>query len=49
MFESLDEHMKLDDRKEASSAERMFRLGLIVVVSVLVFGGIFLGIHLLQG
>ncbi|MGA2186295.1 MAG: hypothetical protein ABSH47_25045 [Bryobacteraceae bacterium] len=49
MFESLDEHMKLDDQKEVSSAERMLRWGLGIVVSILVFGGLYLGVHLLQG
>jgi hypothetical protein len=49
MFESLDEHMKLDDQKEVSARERMFRWGLGLVVSILVFGGLYLGVHLLQG
>jgi len=49
MFESLDEHMKLDDQKEVSSTERMFRWGLGLLVSILVFGGLYLGVHLLQG
>ena len=49
MFESLDEHMKLDDQKEASAKERMLRWGLGVLVSILVFGGLYLGVHLLQG
>jgi hypothetical protein len=49
MFESLDEQMKLDDQKEVSSGERMLRWGLGIVVSILVFGGLYLGVHLLQG
>jgi hypothetical protein len=49
MFESLDEHMKLDDQREVSSRERMLRWSLGIVVSILVFGGLYLGVHLLQG
>jgi hypothetical protein len=49
MFESLDEHMKLDDRKEVSPTERMLHWGLGIVVSILVFGGLYWGVHLLQG
>jgi Ni,Fe-hydrogenase I cytochrome b subunit len=49
MFESLDEHMKLDDQKEVSSSVRMLRWSLGIVVSILVFGGLYLGVHLLQG
>jgi glycerol uptake facilitator-like aquaporin len=45
MFESLDDQMKLDDKKEVSSTERMFRWGLYILVSVLVFGGIVLAVH----
>ena len=42
MFESLDEQMKLDEHKASSNAERMVRWGLIVLVSILVFGGVYL-------
>ena len=49
MFESLDDHMKLNDRKESTTRERIFKWGLGLVVSILVFGGLYLGVHLLQG
>ena len=49
MFESLDEQMKLDDRRESSSQERMIRWGLGILVSILVFGGLIFGVHYLQG
>ncbi len=49
MFESLDDQMRLDDQKTVSSKERMFRWSLGIIVSILVFGGLYLGVHLLQG
>ncbi len=49
MFESLDEQMKLDEHKATSNKERLIRWILVVVVSVLVFGGLYLGVHLMPG
>jgi hypothetical protein len=48
MFESLDEQIKLDEHKASSNTERLIRWTLIVLVSVIVFGGIYLGVHLMQ-
>jgi hypothetical protein len=42
MFESLDEQLKVDAHKSSSNTERMVRWGLIVLVSVVVFGGVYL-------
>jgi len=47
MFESLDDQMKVDDQKTASS--RMLGWGLGILIAILVFGGLYLGVHLLQG
>ncbi len=41
MFESLDEQIKLDEHKASSNTERMIRWALIVLVSVIVFGGVY--------
>ena len=41
MFESLDEQIKLDEHKASSNSERMIRWALIVLVSVIVFGGVY--------
>lgn len=49
MFESLDEQMKIDEHKATSNTERMVRWALIVVVSIVVFGGLYWAVHLLQG
>lgn len=40
MFESLDEQMKVDEHKASSNTERMVRWALIILVSVVVFGGV---------
>jgi hypothetical protein len=48
MFESLDEQIKLDEHKASSNTERLIRWALIVLISVIVFGGIYLGVHLMQ-
>jgi len=48
MFESLDEQIKLDAHRSASNTERLIRWALIVLLSVIVFGGLYLGVHLMQ-
>jgi len=48
MFDSLEERIKSDERKMASSRERMFRWAIVAVVSVLVFGGLYLAVYFMQ-
>ena len=48
MFDSLEEQIKKDDRAEISPAERVMHWVAIAVVSVLVFGGLIMGIKLLD-
>ena len=48
MFESLDEHMKHDDEREVSKKEKWLRNVLILIVSVLVFGGLFFGLRWIE-
>lgn len=45
MFESLDEQMKLDEAKQVSSSERMMRWLLVAVITLLIFGGLYFGVH----
>jgi hypothetical protein len=45
MFDSLDEQIKLDEHKASSN----IRWALIVLLSVIVFGGLYFGVHLMQG
>ena len=49
MFESLEEQIKVDAHKSSSNTERMIRWALIVLLSVIVFGGLYFGVHLAQG
>ncbi len=49
MFDSLDEQMKNDDAKVVSSRERALKWALVALVSLVVFGGLYVGVHLMQG
>jgi hypothetical protein len=47
MFDSLEEQIKHDDQAEISPRERVMHWVVIAVVSVVVFGGLILGIKML--
>ena len=47
MFESLDEQIKKDDEKVTSTSGRMLRYALYVLAAAVVFGGLYLGVHLM--
>jgi hypothetical protein len=49
MFESLDEQLKLDAHKSTSSTERAMRWVIGIVVALIVFGGLYWGVHMMQG
>jgi len=40
MFDSLDEQIRADEHKAVSNKERVMRWALIVLLSVIVFGGL---------
>jgi len=48
MFDSLDEQMKHDANLETTRRERVLRWVAVAVVSVLVFGGIYFGVTMLE-
>jgi hypothetical protein len=48
MFESLDEQIKADEHRSVSNTERVIRWVLIVLISVIVFGGLYWAVHLMQ-
>ena len=48
MFDSLDETMKHDDDLVSTKSERVFKYAAVVVVAVLVFGGFFLAIQMME-
>ena len=48
MFDSLDDQMKQDDQAASSPKERILVWLSVAVVSVVVFGGLYMGIRLLE-
>lgn len=48
MFSSLDEQIEHAQQESPSTAQRAFRLVTITAISILVFGGLVLGIMLLE-
>ena len=48
MFDMLSDQMKRDDHLQISNNERLVYWLVVVIVSVLVFGGLYFGIHVLQ-
>ena len=49
MFESLDEQLKLDEKKSMTTAERTMRWILGIAIAVLVLGALYWGMHMMQG
>jgi len=49
MFESLDEQLKLDEKKSVSTGERVMRWILMILIAAVVFGAIYWGAHMMQG
>ena len=48
MFDSLADRMREDDHQEVKTSERVIRWLLISVLSVVLFGGLYLGIRMLE-
>ena len=48
MFESLEEHIRHDDAVEKTSKERIVEGVVIAVLSVLLFGGLYFAVRMLQ-
>jgi hypothetical protein len=48
MFDSLSDRIAQDEAKETSSRERLIRRVMVDVVSVVLFGGLYLGVSLLE-
>ena len=47
MFDSLDEQIKHDVEETSTLRERWLRWALVAVTSVLLFGGLYMGVRLL--
>ncbi len=49
MFEILEDQIKIDDQKTTTKRERIVRWTLIVLLSVVLFGSLYFGIHMIEG
>jgi hypothetical protein len=48
MFDSLADRIREDEQKSVPRIERYLRWGAVAVLSVLVFGGLYVGVQYLQ-
>lgn len=48
MFDSLSDQIKADDRREINNTERVIRWTVVLVLSVVLFGGLYFGVRLLE-
>ena len=48
MFESLDDRMKHDDQEVTTTKERILKWAVVAVIAVIVFGGLWMGIRLME-
>jgi len=48
MFDSLDEQMKMDEKKEITPTEKIVRWAVVAISSVLLFGGLYYGVRFLE-
>lgn len=48
MFETLDDRMKHDEQETTTGKERMLKWLLVGVVSVILFGGLYFGVRMLE-
>jgi hypothetical protein len=48
MFDSLADRMKEDDHQAVNNTERYIRWAAVIVISVVLFGGLYMGVRLLE-
>lgn len=48
MFDSLDDQMKVHEQKESTPVERWLRWAAVAIVSILLFGGLYYGVRMLE-
>ena len=48
MFDSLSDQMKRDLDQQTSKSERLVEYAIVAVVSIVIFAGLYWGIHALQ-
>jgi hypothetical protein len=49
MFESLSDRIREDEHQSVKNTERYIRWALVILISVLLFGGLYLGVRFLEG
>lgn len=48
MFDSLSDRIKADEHNEVPQTERIIRWVVVAVLSILLFGGLYMGVRMLQ-
>ena len=48
MFDSLADRIREDDRQTTNKTQRYLQWGLVAVISLVVFGGLYMGVRLLE-
>lgn len=48
MFDSLSDRIKADEHNEVTQTERIIRWVVIGVLSILLFGGLYMGVRMLE-
>jgi hypothetical protein len=49
MFDSLADRIRQDDHNEVNNTERIVKWFAIAIISVLLFGGLYFGVRMLEG
>ena len=48
MFDSLADRIREDEHKEVGATERYVRWAAVIILSLLLFGGLYMGVRLLE-
>jgi hypothetical protein len=48
MFDSLADKIREDEHMEVSNTERYIRWAAVIVISIVLFGGLYMGVRLLE-
>jgi hypothetical protein len=49
MFESLSDRIREDDHQAINNTERYIRWAAVIIISILLFGGLYVGVKFLEG
>jgi hypothetical protein len=48
MFDSLADRIREDEHKEVNATERYIRWAAVIILSIVLFGGLYMGVRLLE-